>query len=124
MNDASRCLPRVIASCVTIASGAGFIGVGIGSVLVRGALFSWGVGIMLALYGLLVAAAGWACWRGVSLATGAVIASALLNAATVASYATGPLWWVAALILAIPLASLVAAIWLRIQTASQAGFTR
>ena len=92
--------------------------------LVHGALFSWGVGIMLALYGLLVAAAGWACWRGVSLATGAVIASALLNAATVASYATGPLWWVAALILAIPLASLVAAVWLRIQTASQAGFTR
>lgn len=118
MNDAPRPLVQILASGGTIAAGVGFIGVGVGSILVRGALFSWGVGAMLALYGLLLIGAGWACWRGITLASGPVIALALLNAATVASYATGPQWWIAALILVIPLVTLVAGVWLRVKMAA------
>lgn len=99
----------------TALAGLAFVGIGAASILVRGALFSWGVGLMLILYGVLVLGIALAGWRGYGFAVGAIIAAALLHIATVGSYVTGPSWYWPALILVLPLATLVSAVWHRVR---------
>lgn len=98
----------------TATCGLTFVGVGVASIAVRNALFSWGVGAMLMGYGALVLAIAWAGWRGFAFATGAMIAAALLHIVTVASYLSGPGWYWAALVLAVPLSTFIAALWQRV----------
>lgn len=119
MIAAQRPLQQIISSLGTILAGMAFVGVGIGSVVVRAALFSWGVGAMLVLYGGLLILVGWSAWRGYAFATGAMVATALLNTATVGSYATGTMWYLPAIMLILPVTTLIAAIWLRVIRAAE-----
>jgi hypothetical protein len=66
--------------------------------------FSGVIGVAVACYGLLLAAAAWGLWRGWGFARGPVIATALLNLATAVSMAAAaPLAWLVAALAAVTL---------------------
>lgn len=95
---------------LTAVAAAAFAVVGIVSILTRPSEFSLGVGAMLVIYAALVGAVAWLCWRRVSLASGTVVAAGLLHTLVLGSFVTsGHTPWLA-LLLPIPIATVVAGV--------------
>lgn len=99
-----------LASGGTILAAALFLIAAIGSLAVNNGIFSAGIGVMLICYALLVAGIGWACWRRLPFADGAVVACALLHLLVGVSTARGssqPALW---LFVVLSLATLAAGV--------------
>lgn len=98
-----------------VAAAAGSVVVGVVIVALAGASlasghgdFSGAVGLMLLIYGVAVAAAGWGLWRLSIFARGPVLATALLHVAVAFSYSTDtPVAWVLLVISAVTAAGVV-----------------
>lgn len=65
------------------------VGFGVASVASDHALFSWGIGVFLILYGAFVCLGAWLAWKRSSLARGLIVAPALLHIAIAISLLTG-----------------------------------
>ena len=72
----------------TALSSLALIGMGMASIAARWAVFGWGIGIVLIVYGLLVGAGAWLGVRRWPFARGLMVAPALLHLATAVSLAT------------------------------------
>lgn len=103
--------PLIIAGVLTLLVGLALVIVGVAVVAQLHGVFSIGVGAMLLLYGLLVAAIGSVALRGRTWATGPVVAAAVLHVLVVVAVAgnANPLWWAALLPLLATVAAGVAA---------------
>lgn len=80
---------RAVATGATALFAAVFLIVGIASLLTNNGLFSAGIAAMLLMYGALLTAIAWGCWRGNRWANGAVVASNLLHLLVSISMARG-----------------------------------
>ncbi|MHB1007801.1 MAG: hypothetical protein ACYC1E_00915 [Propionibacteriaceae bacterium] len=98
-----RTVPLTIAAVLTALFALAVIGVAVASALQPHGQFSLGVGIMLSLYGALLAWVAWTTWRQRFYVRGALVGSALLNlAVAVSSFGSNvTLWSVVALLSAV-----------------------
>lgn len=96
------------AALLTALSGVAFVAVGAVAFAQGHGRFSWGVGSVLVVYGLLVMLLAILLWRRVALAQGLVIASSLLHIGVLWSVASGEWAWLVRGLILIPLAAVVA----------------
>ncbi|MEL4545227.1 hypothetical protein AAEX63_05490, partial [Luteococcus sp. H138] len=91
----SRPLAHRIATGGTLLTAVGFLVVGVGSLLANNGIFSAGIAAMLILYAALLGLLARASGQGSGLATGAIVASALLHVLVGVSTARGSnQWWI------------------------------
>lgn len=74
--------------CAALA-GLVIVGFGIASVASDHAVFSWGIGLFLIVYGAFVCLGAWLGWKRNSLARGLIVAPALLHIAIAVNLLTG-----------------------------------
>ena len=70
----------VVAIVGTALFALAIIGIGLATALQRHGRFSAGVGAMLLIYGVFVAAVAWAGWRALPLARGGIVTGAIIHA--------------------------------------------
>lgn len=90
------------------------LGVALATLLQRHGMFSAGVGVMLLLYGLLLAALAVLAVRGVTLVTGMVVAAGALHVMVAVSLALNGAPWLWAGV-PLPLMTVVAGVWARVR---------
>ncbi|HSN12020.1 MAG TPA: hypothetical protein VLS51_07935 [Propionibacteriaceae bacterium] len=89
-----RTLPLTVAAVLTGLFAVAVIGVAVGSAVQPHGQFSLGVGLMLFLYGALLAWVAWTTWRQRFYLRGALVGSALLNlAVAVSSFESNVVLW-------------------------------
>lgn len=102
----------IVASLSAAVQALGLTGAAIGVAATSHGQFSGGIAAVLVVYAVLVAAVAWLAWRGVSAATGMLVAIGVLHLLVVVSLARAggaPLWLVCAGVLA--LTTIVAGVW-------------
>ncbi|GAB3814245.1 hypothetical protein GCM10028820_09890 [Tessaracoccus terricola] len=70
-------------------AGLVIVGFGVASVASDHAVFSWGIGLFLIVYGAFVCLGAWLGWKRNSLARGLIVAPALLHIAIAINLLTG-----------------------------------
>ncbi|HET7725569.1 MAG TPA: hypothetical protein VFK68_13100 [Propionibacteriaceae bacterium] len=100
---ARRSVPLTIAAVLTGLFAVVVLGVAVGSAVQPHGQFSLGVGVMLFLYGALLAWVAWTTWRQRFYIRGALVGSALLNlAVALSSFSSNvALWSVVAVLSAV-----------------------
>lgn len=100
---------HLVATTGTTITAVLFLIVGIGSLLANNGLFSAGIAAMLVLYAALLGLLAKASRRGSGLATGGIVASALLHVLVGVSTARGSHQWWIWLFVALAAATMIAA---------------
>lgn len=99
--------PLTLAAVLTLGTGIAFVVVAIAVMIARQAIFSAGVAVMLALYGVLVTCVGALLWRRAPMAFGAGVTCSLIHTLVLINLARGDHGLLFGLLAVVPVVALV-----------------